>query len=112
MVLLAGAVWWRASRNFDGAAACEESALDVCDATLTGRLAPFVLWPITVIVTVLVLALALQLLPQGPGQRVVWATAIASVVLVANSANPYWAVIVASASLVLVVTVDDERAML
>jgi hypothetical protein len=72
-------------------------------------LAPFVLWPITVVASIAVVAAATLGRPASRVGRVVWAVLVGIVVLAANHRSMIWAVVAAALAMAVVAWSADDR---
>ena len=97
--LLAGAIWWSSTANFAGLTYCELEHVECVDDMGGESLAPFILWPATAFVTVVVCLVAALTGPVAIRQRIAWAAMIGCSVFAANRNNLIWAVLITAVAL-------------
>ncbi len=92
--LFGGATWWGSTANFAGLTYCELHHVECVDDMGAESFAPFVLWPATAFVTVVVCLTAALTGPVAIRQRIAWAAMIGCSVFAANRNNVLWAFLI------------------
>ena len=96
-------------RNFDGRTYCEIHHISECDGLGVETLAPFVLWPVTAIATVLIVLLGSFTAPKGQQQRAIWAALLAVPIFTAHRNNLIWAAVITGLATWGVLRITDDR---
>ena len=95
--------------DFSGQTYCEaHHIVDCADDVGFEEMAPYVLWPATAFVTILVCLLAALIAPVARGERAAWAVMVGCSVFVAHRNNVVWAIIVTALAIWAVLAINDE----
>ena len=107
VLLVLGGLWWSRSLNFDGRRYCEVRHLE-CDGPGFEKLVPWILWPVTGFVSVVLCLAAAYVAPAAGKERVVWALMIGCGIFAAHRANLVWASLVTVATIWGLLVIADE----
>lgn len=86
-----GAWWWSSTANLAGTGYCDVHPNVEGDGFGAEKLAPMILWPLTILATLAWVIGSLMMRPAPRIQRLTWAVVAALPVFVANREGPVWA---------------------